>query len=109
MADVTTETVATLWWCEGCGSRGRVEMDAHAGVYEGFATIMDLHERTAGDCQSGHALVRVALDEPVASTSGPEDRDAFDGCTTLGPDCACNTRYAEAIASTSGQGDQGGR
>jgi hypothetical protein len=25
---------------------------------------------------------------------------AFDGCTTLGPDCACNTRYAEAIAST---------
>jgi hypothetical protein len=54
-------TDATIWWCENCQTKGRVEVASDAGVWEVFQTLGDLHRTAAPKCARKHGTAGVRV------------------------------------------------
>lgn len=58
------QLVTTYWWCERCGARGECQMAKHAGVWEGFNTVIEAHDVAMPDCTGGLNAIRVSMEPP---------------------------------------------
>jgi hypothetical protein len=64
-------TDATIWWCENCQTKGRVEVASDAGVWEVFQTLGDLHRTAAPKCARKHGTAGVRVVPALPSTREP--------------------------------------
>jgi hypothetical protein len=64
---------ATLWWCENCQTKGRVEFAADAGVWEVFQMLADLHRATTPECATAHGAEGVRVVPASAENQKPEE------------------------------------
>lgn len=73
MTEQPTESssVRQAYWCEACDVRGYVDLDPHAGVFEGIHAIEDDHRSRSPECRRLDAI-RVQNESWVYGMEPPE-------------------------------------
>lgn len=61
----------TKWHCESCDTRGFINHDAHAGVFDVYTRITEAHRVASPKCEHGDKII-IEVIKSVTTSANPE-------------------------------------